>query len=117
MSISHSHHWIAIYHKAVAAAWDKPDFKAALLKDTMRTLKEHYQYEPPAHIEVHFIEVEHQNFAAFPEFSASVFDTPQAQRTVLNVPLVPAPPDLKNEISYLYSFVDHSTLFCCCACL
>ncbi|SEV95550.1 hypothetical protein SAMN05428988_0768 [Chitinophaga sp. YR573] len=111
-----SNQWLSAYYKVLARTWEHPEFKEKLLSAPAKTLKEFCDFVVPEHIEIHFKEVYDRDFSSFPAFPVSVFDTPPSQKTVLKVPLVPAPGNLKNELAYLNSFTVPDNIFCCCMC-
>ncbi|SFD26380.1 hypothetical protein SAMN05518672_1011342 [Chitinophaga sp. CF118] len=111
-----SNQWLMAYYHVLAEAWKHPEFKKKLIAAPAKTLKDHCGFVAPEHIVIHFEEVNDRDFSSFPEFSITIFDTPPSERTVLKVPLVPAPGNFTNELAYLNSFSVNHKATCCCMC-
>lgn len=111
-----SNQWLAAYYKALAKSWEHPEFKEKLLSAPAATLKKHCEFVAPGKIEIHFEEVNNNDFSTFPEFSVAIFDTPPLERTVLKIPLVPRPDNIITELAHLNSFTAQHNMYCCCMC-
>jgi ribosomally synthesized peptide (two-chain TOMM family) len=98
--------WRDVWLKAVAMAWEDPDFKAYLLRDARGALREHLGYELPRFID--FKVVDHDQF---PQAAAEApwgwdartheWRLPEAQ---LTFPLPPPPAQLKLQAVALADF-------------
>jgi hypothetical protein len=111
-----SNQWLLAYYKALKESWENKEFKHKLLHEPEEALKNFCAFLVPSHIELRFVHETTNNFIIYPEFAISVFDEPSPTKVLLQVPLVPPPPKMESELSYLNAFSINHTACCACMC-
>lgn len=107
-----SNQWVATYLHAVSKSWLDDNFKASLLEDAHKVLKE-LGFHIPENIFIEFREVAGNDYNDFPEINLSIFDHIHTTPIHVTVPIPTKPETLSNSFEDIFS---KATPMVGCAC-